>query len=269
VGESITTWLWGGFAVDNPTLNRFFSLHYLLPFMIAGVVILHIWALHVVGQNNPTGVEPKSKADVLPFTPYATVKDGFAMSVFLILFAFFVFYMPNALGHADNYIEANPLVTPSHIVPEWYFLPFYAILRAVPDKLMGVLAMFGAIACLFALPWLDRSKVRSMRYRPTARIHFFIFVAACCILGVCGAKLPDDPVIPGLTTFPLGGSDLNSFVWLSRVAAIYYFAFFVFVMPFLPLSEKTLPVPDSIASPALSHPAAAPAEATAAPEMKG
>ena len=269
VGESITTWLWGGFAVDNPTLNRFFSLHYLLPFMIAGVVILHIWALHVVGQNNPTGVEPKSKADTVPFTPYATVKDAFALSVFLILFAWFVFFMPNALGHADNYIPANPLVTPSHIVPEWYFLPFYAILRAVPDKLMGVLAMFGAIACLFALPWLDTSKVRSMRYRPTAKIHFFIFVVACCVLGVCGAKLPDDQVIPGLTTFQLMASDLNSFVWLSRVAALYYFAFFLVILPVLGLTEKTLPVPDSIASPALSHPAAAPAEATAAPEMKG
>jgi ubiquinol-cytochrome c reductase cytochrome b subunit len=269
VGESITTWLWGGFAVDNPTLNRFFSLHYLLPFMIAGVVILHIWALHVVGQNNPTGVEPKSKADTLPFTPYATVKDGFAMSVFLILFAWFVFFMPNALGHADNYIPANPLVTPSHIVPEWYFLPFYAILRAVPDKLMGVLAMFGAIACLFALPWLDTSKVRSMRYRPTAKIHFFIFVVACCILGVCGAKLPDDQVIPHLTTFKVADSDLNSFVWLSRVAALYYFAFFLVILPLLGLTEKTLPVPESIASPALSHPATVPAEATAAPEMKG
>ncbi|WP_454718006.1 cytochrome b [Caulobacter segnis] len=252
VGESITTWLWGGFAVDNPTLNRFFSLHYLLPFMIAGVVILHIWALHVVGQNNPTGVDPKSKADTVPFTPYATVKDGFAMSVFLILFAFFVFYMPNALGHADNYVEANPLVTPSHIVPEWYFLPFYAILRAVPDKLMGVLAMFGAIACLFALPWLDTSKVRSMRYRPTAKIYFVFFLVACIILGFCGAKLPDDPVIPHLTTFQLGGSDLNSFVWLSRVASLYYFAFFLVVLPVLGLVEKTLPVPDSIASPALS-----------------
>ena len=252
VGPAITTWLWGGFAVDNATLNRFFSLHYLLPFMIAGVVILHIWALHVVGQNNPTGVEPKSKADTVPFTPYATVKDGFAMSVFLILFAFFVFYMPNALGHADNYVEANPLVTPSHIVPEWYFLPFYAILRAVPDKLMGVLAMFGAIACMFALPWLDTSKVRSMRYRPTAKIYFLFFLVACIVLGFCGAKLPDDPVIPHLTTFQLGGSDLNSFVWLSRVASLYYFAFFLVVLPVLGLVEKTLPVPDSIASPALS-----------------
>jgi ubiquinol-cytochrome c reductase cytochrome b subunit len=189
--------------------------------------------------------------------------------VFLIIYAGFTFFAPDYMGHPDNYIQANPLVTPEHIVPEWYFLPFYAILRAVPDKLMGVLAMFGAIACLFALPWLDTSKVRSMRYRPTAKIHFFIFVVACCVLGVCGAKLPDDQVIPHLTTFQLMASDLNSFVWLSRVAALYYFAFFLVILPVLGLTEKTLPVPDSIASPALSHPAAAPAEATAAPEMKG
>ena len=255
VGEAITTWLWGGFAVDGATLNRFFSLHYLLPFVIVGVVGLHIWALHVVGQNNPTGVEPKSKADTVPFTPYATIKDGFAVSLFLILFATFVFYMPNALGHADNYIPANPLVTPAHIVPEWYYLPFYAILRAVPDKLMGVLAMFGAIGMFFALPWLDTSKVRSMRYRPTARLYFWIFVLTCLVLGYCGAKLPDDPVIPGLTTFTLIDSDPNSFVWLSRIATLYYFAYFLVIMPVLGLTEKTLPVPDTIAAPALSHPA--------------
>lgn len=269
VGETITTMLWGGFAVDNPTLNRFFSLHYLLPFMIAGVVALHVWALHVTGQNNPTGVDPKSKADTVPFTPYATVKDGFGMALFMILFALFVFYMPNALGHADNYIPANPLVTPAHIVPEWYFLPFYAILRAIPDKLMGVLAMFGAIACLFALPWLDTSKVRSMRYRPMAKLYFLIFVVVCVILGFCGAKLPDDQVIPGLTTFSLLESDLNSWVWLSRVATLYYFAFFLVIMPLLGLIEKPLPVPETIATPALSHPAAVPAEAVAAPEQKG
>jgi quinol-cytochrome oxidoreductase complex cytochrome b subunit len=256
IGQALTTWLWGGFAVDSPTLNRFFSLHYLLPFVIVGVVGLHIWALHVVGQNNPTGVDPKSKADTVPFTPYATVKDGFAVSVFLILFATFVFYMPNALGHADNYIPANPLVTPAHIVPEWYYLPFYAILRAVPDKLMGVLAMFGSIGCFFALPWLDTSKVRSMRYRPTARLYFWIFVAACLVLGYCGARLPDDPVIPGLKTFILGDSDPNSFVWLSRIASLYYFAYFLVITPVLGLTEKTLPVPDTIAAPALSHPAA-------------
>ena len=158
--DLIVEWLWGGFAVDNPTLNRFFSLHYLLPFMIAGVVVLHVWALHVVGQNNPTGVEPKSPKDTVPFTPYATIKDGFGMVCFLIFFSWFLFYIPNYLGHADNYIPANPLVTPAHIVPEWYYLPFYTMLRAVPDKLGGVLTMFGAIAVLFFVPWLDTSKVQ-------------------------------------------------------------------------------------------------------------
>jgi ubiquinol-cytochrome c reductase cytochrome b subunit len=269
VGETITTMLWGGFAVDNPTLNRFFSLHYLLPFMIAGVTVLHVWALHVTGQNNPTGVDPKSKHDTLPFTPYATVKDGFAVALFMILFAVFVFYLPNALGHADNYVPANPLVTPAHIVPEWYFLPFYAILRAVPDQLMGVLAMFGSIGVLFVLPWLDRSKVRSMRYRPMAKLYFLIFVVVCVILGFCGAKLPDDQVIPGLVTFKLWESDLNSWVWLSRVGTLYYFAFFVVILPLLGIIEKPLPVPETIATPALSHPATVPAEAVAAPEKKG
>jgi len=269
VGNAITTWLWGGFAVDDPTLNRFFSLHYLLPFMIAGVVALHIWALHVPGNNNPTGVNVKSKEDTVPFHPYYTVKDGFAIGVFLLLFGFFVFWQPNILGHADNYIPANPLVTPQHIVPEWYFLPFYAILRAVPNKLGGVLGMFGAIALLFVLPWLDTSKVRSMRYRPTARLYFFIFLLACIVLGFCGAKLPDDPVIPGVTSFTLIDSDLNSYVWLSRIAALYYFAYFLIVTPVLGLTETPLPVPESISAPVLSHPAAAPVGAAASPEKRG
>ena len=169
LGTAITTWLWGGFAVDNPTLNRFFALHFLLPFMIAGVVGLHIWALHVPGNNNPTGVPVKSKVATVPFHPYYTVKDGVAIVVFFILLAWFVFFAPEALGHADNQVRANPLATPAHIVPEWYFLPFYAMLRAVPDKLFGVLTMFGAIGLLFAVPWLDTSKVRSMSYRPAAR----------------------------------------------------------------------------------------------------
>ena len=269
VGEAITTWLWGGFAVDNPTLNRFFSLHFLLPFMIAGVVGLHIWALHVPGNNNPTGVNVKSKEDTVPFHPYYTVKDGFAIVVFLILFATFVFYNPNALGHADNYIPGNPLVTPAHIVPEWYFLPFYAILRAVPDKLGGVILMFGAIAVLFVLPWLDTSKVRSMRYRPTAKLYFFIFVLACLVLGYCGGQLPDNHVIPGLSTFKLFDADLNSMVWLSRVATLYYFAYFLVVLPILGLTETPLPLPESISEPVLSHPANAPAGAAASPEKRG
>jgi ubiquinol-cytochrome c reductase cytochrome b/c1 subunit len=188
VGESITTWLWGGYSVDNPTLNRFYSLHYLLPFMIAGVVVLHVWALHVTGQNNPTGVEVKNvKQDTLPFTPYATVKDGFAMVVFLAFFSWWIFYVPNYLGHADNYIDANPLVTPAHIVPEWYFLPFYAILRAIPSKLGGVIAMFGSIAVTAFLPWLDTSRVRSAAYRPVYRVFFWVFVACGIGLGYLGA----------------------------------------------------------------------------------
>jgi ubiquinol-cytochrome c reductase cytochrome b subunit len=252
VGKSITTWLWGGFAVDAPTLNRFFSLHYLLPFMIAGVVVLHIWALHVPGNNNPTGVEVKSKQDTVPFHPYYTVKDGFAMVVFLIMFAVFVFFMPDALGHPDNYVPANPLVTPAHIVPEWYFLPFYAILRAVPDKLIGVLCMFGSIGFLFVLPWLDTSKVKSMRYRPTARLFFLIFIVVCLLLGYCGGHEPDEKVIPHLAGFQLLDSNLNSFVWLSRVLALYYFVYFLVITPLLGLTETPLAVPDSISTPVLT-----------------
>ncbi|THD64336.1 cytochrome b/b6 [Phenylobacterium sp.] len=269
VGNAITTWLWGGFAVDDPTLNRFFSLHYLLPFVIAGVVGLHIWALHVPGNNNPTGVNVKSETDTVPFHPYYTVKDGFAMSLFLIMYAVFVFYMPNVLGDAINYVPANPLQTPQHIVPEWYLLPFYAILRALPNKLMGVLAMFGAIATLFVLPWLDTSKVRSMRYRPTARLYYFIFIFACLVLGLCGAHAPDDMVIPRVSGLQLLDSNINSYTWLSRIGALYYFAYFWVITPLLGLTETPLPVPESISSPVLSHPASAPAGATASPEKRG
>ncbi|MFT4091101.1 MAG: cytochrome b N-terminal domain-containing protein, partial [Asticcacaulis sp.] len=246
IGGPILTWLQGGFAVDQPTLNRFFSLHYLLPFVIAGVVILHIWALHVTGQNNPAGVEIKSKEDTVPFTPYATVKDGLGIIIFLFLFAIFVFFMPNSLGHADNYIPANPLVTPAHIVPEWYLLPFYAILRAVPDKFLGVVAMFAAIAVLFVLPWLDTSKVKSMRYRPLMRWFFVIFVVVCLALGWCGAQLPDTPVIPGLPSFNLIDGAFNSYLWLTRFLTLYYFAFFLVIMPWIGLKEEPLPVPASI-----------------------
>jgi ubiquinol-cytochrome c reductase cytochrome b/c1 subunit len=235
VGESITTWLWGGFSVDNPTLNRFFSLHYLLPFMIAGVVVLHVWALHVVGQNNPAGVEVKDvKRDTVPFTPYATIKDGSAMIFFLIFFAWFIFFVPNYLGHADNYIDANPLVTPAHIVPEWYFLPFYAILRAIPSKLGGVIAMFGSIAILAFLPWLDTSKVRSASFRPVYKVLFWAFVLVCIGLGYLGAK-------------PAEGG----YVTASRLLTFFYFAFFA-ILPFLGWFEKTKPVPASIADAVLA-----------------
>ena len=252
-GDKVTTLLWGGFAVDNPTLNRFFSLHYLLPFMIAGVVALHVWALHVPGNNNPTGVEVKSKGDTVPFHPYYTVKDGFAIIVFFILFASFVFFAPDALGHADNYTVANSLVTPQHIVPEWYFLPFYAILRAIPNKLMGALAMFGAIGVLFLLPWIDTSKVKSMRYRPTARLYFFLFVIVCLLLGFCGANEPDQHVIPGVAGFQLLDANLNSFVWLSRFGTACYFGYMLLVMPILGLTEKPLPTPESISTPVLTE----------------
>src|SRR5262249_8457635 len=174
-GESIVTWLWGGYAVGNPTLNRFYSLHYLLPFVIPGVVGLHIWALHVVGQNKPDGAEPKTETDTVAFTPYATIKDSFLMVVFCILFAWFVFYIPNYLGHPDNYIPANPAQTPPHIVPEWYYLPFYAILRAIPNKLIGVMALGASILIIAFLPWLDTSKVRSASYRPLHRPFFWVF----------------------------------------------------------------------------------------------
>ncbi len=269
VGPAITTWLWGGFAVDNATLNRFFSLHYLMPFVIAGVVVLHVWALHVTGNNNPKGVAVQSEQDTVPFHPYYTVKDGFAISVFLLLYGVFVFYMPDVLGDAVNYVPANPLVTPAHIVPEWYLLPFYAILRAVPDKLLGVIAMAGAIGALFILPWLDTSKVRSMRYRPTMRLYYFIFVANCMVLGYCGAHAPDDMVIPGLTGLQLFDANINSVVWLSRVSALFYFAYFFLITPLMGLTENPRPVPESISEPVLSFPSTAPAGAMASPEKRG
>ncbi len=231
VGDSITTWLWGGYSVDNPTLNRFFSLHYLLPFMIAGVVILHVWALHVTGQNNPDGVEVKNvERDTLQFTPYATIKDSFAVVCFMIFYAWFIFYTPNILGDADNYIPANPLSTPAHIVPEWYYLPFYAILRAVPSKLGGVILMFGAIAILAFLPWLDTSRVRSAKYRPMYKVFFWAFVLACLGLGFLGSQPPE------------GGYTIAA-----RLLTLYYFAFFIVIMPLLGLFETPKPMPATIA----------------------
>ena len=243
VGDSIATWLWGGFSVDNPTLNRFFSLHYLIPFLIFGVVILHIWALHVPGNNNPVGISVKSQQDTVPFHPYYTVKDGFALVVFMILFSYFVFFAPNVLGHADNYIPANPLVTPAHIVPEWYLLPFYAILRAVPDKLGGVIAMVGAIFILFVLPWLDTSKIRSARYRPLFKQFFLIFVVNCLVLGYLGA-MPAEGV----------------YITLARICTIYYFAHFLIILPLLGLVEKPKEIPESISASILPETAASPAE---------
>jgi ubiquinol-cytochrome c reductase cytochrome b subunit len=235
VGEYIVTLLWGGFSVDNPTLNRFFSLHYLLPFVITGVVFLHIVALHITGSNNPLGIEPKSEQDTLPFHPYYTIKDMVGVCVFLMVFAVLVFFAPDYLGHADNYIPANPLVTPSHIVPEWYFLPFYAILRSVPSKLGGVLMMFGAIAVLFVLPWLDTSPVRSARFRPLYRKLLILFVVVTLLLGLCGAKPPE-----------------GIWVVIARVCTAWYFLHFLVILPLLGKFEKTLPLPESISNPVIS-----------------
>ncbi len=242
VGETVVTWLWGGFSVGNPTLQRFFSLHYLLPFVIAGVVVLHVWALHVSGQNNPLGIEPKGDKDTVPFTPYATVKDGFVMVCFIAFFAYFAFYIPNYLGHADNYIPANPGVTPTHIVPEWYYLPFYAILRAIPNKLLGVIALFASIGVLAFLPWLDFSKVRSARFRPLYKQFFWIFVAVCLGLGYLGAK-------------PAEGG----YVIASQILTFYYFAHFLIILPLLSRYEKTKPLPNSISEAVLKS--GAPAKA--------
>jgi len=235
IGESITNWLWGGFAVDNPTLTRFYALHYLLPFLIFGLVVLHIWALHIPGNNNPIGIELKKPSkDTVPFHPYIVIKDLFALLIFLIVFAFFVFYSPNLLGHPDNYIEANPMVTPSHIVPEWYLLPFYAILRSVPDKLFGVIAMFASIFVLVILPWLDTSKVKSAIFRPLYKQFYWILVLDVIILGYMGA-------MPAEGTYLL----------IARVATTYYFVHFLIILPILGKKEKTLPVPLSITEPVL------------------
>ena len=256
VGDSIVTLLWGGFSVDNPTLNRFFALHYLMPFVIVGLVVMHIWALHVHGSNNPLGVDVKGPQDTIPFHPYYTVKDLFGLGVFLVLFMIVVTYAPNFMGHPDNYIEANPLVTPPHIVPEWYFLPFYAILRAftadywvyqvislggilMTAKLAGVIAMFASIIVLALLPWLDRSPVRSSKYRPLYKQFFWLFVIDCLILGYIGGKPAEGIYIP-----------------IGQWATFYYFFHLVVIIPLLGLLERPKPVPESI-SQAVTKPAAA------------
>lgn len=305
VGESVQTLLLGGFSVDNPTLTRFFALHYLLPFVIFAVVFLHIWALHVTGSNNPLGIDTKSEQDTLPFHPYYTMKDFFGVLVFLIMYCVFVFYAPDMLGHPDNYTPANPLVTPPHIVPEWYFLPFYAILRAItfnmnlfmlgglallavvmveflwrkkpaylsssmgvvffvvgaalagfgflsdmnqqwnipltaaesapiPAKLGGVLAMFGSIAVLFILPWLDSHPIRSARFRPMFKFFFLLLVVLFVGLGYIGSQ-PADGTIFGLPLSIFGLAFTG-----------YYFAFFLVILPLLSRIEKGRELPPSI-----------------------
>jgi len=234
VGDTIVTWLWGGFAVANPTLNRFYALHYLLPFVIVGAVFVHIWALHVHGSNNPLGIDTKGPQDKIPFHPYYTVKDLFGLSVFMVVYLGFVFFAPNFFGDPNNYIPANPLQTPPDIVPEWYFLPYYAILRSIPNKLAGVIAMFSSILILLILPWLDTSRVRSGRFRPVFKWFFAIFVLDTLLLGFCGAHPPE-----------------GWYIVLGRVATIWYFFHFIIVMPLLGWFERPLPLPTSISEPVL------------------
>ncbi len=250
VGTDVVEWMWGGFAVGNPTLQRFYSLHYLLPFVIVALVVLHLWALHRFGSNNPLGIETKSDKDSIPFHPYYTVKDLYGIGVFFIVFFAFVFFAPNYMGHPDNYIPADPLVTPSHIVPEWYFLPFYAVLRSatfdvwfLSAKLIGVILMFASILVLLALPWLDRSPARSARFRPVYKYLFWILVADSVILGIVGGKVPSDPVFSGTAGF--------QYVHLGQLATVYYFAHFLVIVPLLSRFEKTRPVPTSISEPVL------------------
>jgi ubiquinol-cytochrome c reductase cytochrome b subunit len=235
VGNWIVTLLWGGFSVDNPTLNRFFALHYLLPFIITGVVFLHVVALHITGSNNPLGIDVKSEQDTVPFHPYYTLKDSVGMCVYLLIFAILVFFAPNFFGEPDNYIQANPLQTPNAIVPEWYFLPFYAILRSVPDKLLGVLCMFGSILVWFILPWLDTSPVRSARFRPIYRLMMFALPVDMIILGIVGHHHPEPP-----------------WILIGRLATAWYFLHFA-ALPFLGYLEKPLPLPESISKAVLAH----------------
>ena len=253
VGESLQTWLLGGPAVDNATLTRFFSLHYLLPFVILGLVVTHIWAFHTTGNNNPTGVEVRrgskeeAEKDTLPFFPYFVIKDLVALAIILAIFAAIVGFIPNYLGHPDNYIEADPLVTPAHIVPEWYFLPFYAILRAftadvwvvqfasfitggiIDAKFFGVLAMFGAIAVMGLAPWLDTSSVRSGRYRPQFKWWFSLLVLDFFVLTWVGAKPAEQP-----------------YSTISLIASSYWFAYFLIILPLLGITETPEKQPKTI-----------------------
>jgi quinol-cytochrome oxidoreductase complex cytochrome b subunit len=249
VGQKIVTLLWGGFVVANPTLNRFFSLHYLLPFVIAGVVVLHLVALHSHGSNNPLGIDHRGPQDSIPFHPYYTVKDLFGLCVFLIFYAIIVFYMPNALGDAQNYIPANPLQTPPDIVPEWYFLPFYAILRSItfdvlgiPSKLVGVMLMFSSILLLFVMPWLDTSRVRSARFRPIYKWVFWLLVIDVITLGFVGHHPPAGPIVT-----------------VGQIATFYYFVHFLILIPLIGKIERPRPLPTSIGAAVLGSAAAAPA----------
>lgn len=221
IGDDIVMWLWGGFAISNATLNRFFSLHYLLPFVIAGLVILHIVALHEHGSNNPLGVD--GNIDKVPFHPYYTTKDAAGVVVFMLIFAAIIFYIPNDMGHPDNYIPANPLVTPPHIQPEWYFLFAYTILRSIPDKLIGVLALFGSLLILLVMPYVHTSHIRSSQFRPISKFFFWLLVGDFIILTFIGACVPEHP-----------------YVIIGQLASVFYFAYFLVIVPGVGILENKL-----------------------------
>jgi ubiquinol-cytochrome c reductase cytochrome b subunit len=250
VGDEIVVWLRGDFTVGNATLKRFFSFHYLLPFIIVAVVFLHLWALHRFGSNNPLGIEAKGPQDKIPFTPYYTVKDMYGLGVLLIFFAIVVFFAPNFLGEPDNYIPADPLQTPPHIVPEWYFLPFYAILRSIPDKLVGVIAMFASLVVLAAMPWLDRSPVKSATFRPLYKQFFWLLLIDTIVLGWVGANPPS-----------------GIYLVVGRIATAYFFLHFLVIVPLLGKFERPKPLPASIGEPVLKG-GGSPAGAKAKPMEK-
>ncbi len=274
IGEVIVTWLWGGFSVDNALLTRFFSLHYLMPFVIVGAVVLHLAALHQHGSGNPVGIDTKGPQDSIPFHPYYTIKDLYGAGLFFMLYMWFVFFAPNALGEVINYIPADPLQTPPHIVPEWYFLPYYAILRAIPDnfignwigfvfisaKLAGVIAMYASILILFVLPWLDTSKVRSGRFRPVFKYFFWILFVDTVILGIVGGNAPNDLVFSWAPNF--------EYLQLGQITTAYYFFHFIILLPALGLLERPRPLPHSISEPVLKGGGLAGAAATAKPMEK-
>ena len=221
IGKDIVDWLWGGFAVDNPTLNRFFSLHFTFPFVIVGAVLIHLILLHEVGSNNPLGITLKTEN--IPFYPYFYTKDLFGLMVLFLIFFIFIFYYPNTLGHPDNYIEANPMKTPLHIVPEWYFLPFYAILRSIPNKIGGVIAMFGSLIILLTIPFTNSSEIRSTAFRPIFKICYWLLVVTFLLLGWVGQCPVEYP-----------------YTEIGIISMIYYFLFFILIIPFLGKFEAYL-----------------------------
>jgi len=231
IGPGVVTFLWGGFVVGDPTLHRFYALHYLLPFIIIAFVLLHLIALHRFGSNNPLGIDHKGPQDTIPFHPYYTIKDLFGLTVFLLIYAFFVFYAPNFLGNPDNYIPANPMQTPNHIVPEWYLLPYYAILRSVPNKLLGVIAAFGSLFLLFLVPWLDTSPIRSARFRPVYKWVFWLLVIAVVALGWVGSQPPEGIVVT-----------------VGQIATFYYYLHFLILLPLIGKLERPRPLPMTIAA---------------------